>query len=89
MKQDRVEFRTTYQERKQFEAAASLLSMNLSSFLRKTAVEKASEVLRNNSSIVLSDEDRDAFLDALSNPPKPNKELKKALREYRRSVKWE
>lgn len=89
MKQDRVEFRTTHQERKQFEAAANLLSMNLSTFLRRTAVEKASEVLRQNTAVVLSDEDRDAFLEALSNPTKPNKELKKALQAYRRSVTCE
>ncbi|MCE5318660.1 MAG: DUF1778 domain-containing protein [Parachlamydia sp.] len=89
MKEDRVEFRTTHQERKQFETAAGILGMNLSSFLRMTAVEKASEILRQNTSIVLSDEDRDAFLNALQNPPKPNKELKKALLEHRRTVKFE
>ncbi len=80
MKQDRVEFRTTHLERKRFEAAATVLGMTLSSFLRMTAVEKSTEILRQNTSIVLSDEDRDAFLEALENPPKPNKELKKHLK---------
>ena len=49
--------------------------MNLSSFARKARI---------NTSIVLSNEDRDAFLYALEHPPKPNKRLRKALEAHRR-----
>lgn len=34
--------------------------------------------------IVLTDADRDAFLDALDNPPPPNAVLKKAARKHRK-----
>lgn len=86
MRQDRVEFRTSDSERKQFEEAASLLGMNLSSYLRKIALEYSLEILKKHDSIILSNKDRDAFLSALDNPPEPSKELKKAYREYKRSV---
>lgn len=87
MKQERVEFRTSDFELKQFEQAAHILGMNLSSFLRTTALERSSEILRRQDSILLHNKDRDDFLAALDNPPEPNKELKKAYREYKRLVK--
>lgn len=35
--------------------------------------------------LVLSDADRDAFLEALANPPEPNEALKQAFKKYRDS----
>lgn len=87
MKQERVEFRASHTERQKFEEAAVILGMNLSAFARMTLLEKSAEILRQQHSIVLSDEDRDAFMHALANPPKPNKRLKKALQAHRRLVK--
>lgn len=87
MRRDRVEFRTNHNERQQFEAAAIFLGVNLSSFLRTVAIERSTEILKQRDTFILSNEDRDAFLRALENPPEPNKELKKALKDYRRLVK--
>jgi uncharacterized protein (DUF1778 family) len=87
MREHRIEFRSNEKERKQFEEAAFFLGMNLSSFARKTMLEKSEEVLKKNTFIVLSNEDRDTFLHALENPPKPNKRLKKALEAHRRLSK--
>lgn len=84
MKQDRVEFRTSHQERVQFEIAASFLGMNLSAFLRMAALERSAEVVKDSNILLLSDRDRDTFLNALENPPKPNKNLKKAFSQYRK-----
>ncbi len=84
MREDRVEFRTSHQEREQFELAASCLGVNLSAFLRMAALERSCEILKSSNTIVLSDRDRDLFLAALENPPKP-KNLKKALTKYRRA----
>lgn len=85
MKGDRVEFRTSQGERIQFERAASYLGMNLSAFLRMAALEKSAEIVKENNILILSDHDRDLFLNALENPPKPNKNLKKAFAEYRKN----
>ena len=84
MREQRIEFRSNDNERKKFEEAAFFLGMNLSSFARKTMLEKSEEILKKNNTILLSNEDRDAFLQALENPPKPNKRLKKALEAHRR-----
>lgn len=84
MKEDRVEFRTSHQERVQFEAAANFLGINLSAFLRMAALERSAEIVRENNILLLSDKDRDTFLNALENPPKPNKNLKKAFSEYKK-----
>lgn len=86
MKQDRVEIRTSSGEKKQFEAAALFLGMNISSFMRMSALEKSTEVLRKSRSIVLSDEDQNAFLEALQNPPRPNKAMKKAAKDRKHIV---
>lgn len=41
------------------------------------------EIVKSNKSMMLSDRDRDTFLEILENPPKANKNLKKAIREYK------
>lgn len=38
-------------------------------------------------SIVVSNEDRDVFLNALENPPEPNKKLKRAVKYHKRFIK--
>jgi len=86
MKQERLDVRTSASEKKKFESAAMLLGMNLSSFLRMSAIEKSTEVLKQQDTIHLSDRARDAFLDALQNPPKANRALKKAFNDYQKLV---
>jgi hypothetical protein len=56
--------------------------MSLSGFLRQAALEKSDAVLKNRDNITLSDRDRDLFLEALENPPKPNERLIKAFKTY-------
>lgn len=60
--------------------------MNLSEFLRRTALEKSHEIIRKGNSIILSNEDRDAFLYALKSPQEPNKKLKQALKYHKRLI---
>jgi len=84
-KQERVEFRTTHTERKQLETAATYLGVNLSVFLRMAALSRSTEILKSKQSLTLSDRDRDTFLTALENPPKANKNLKKAIIEYKQA----
>lgn len=86
MKNERVELRASHQERKLLEKAASSLGMNLSTFIRMAARERASEILRSNTTIMLTERDADLFLNALENPPKPNTNLKKAFSKYQRTA---
>ena len=87
MKHERLEIRTSAQERLQFEEAALLVGMNISEFLRRTALEKSVEIIRKNTSIILSNVDRDAFLQALENPPKPNRKLKQGIKYHKKLIK--
>jgi uncharacterized protein (DUF1778 family) len=82
MKQDRIALRTSQKERERLSEAAIFTGMTLSCFLRQAALEKSDEVLKNRDNITLSDRDRDLFLNALENPPKPNERLKKAFKNY-------
>lgn len=84
MKNERVELRASQQERKMYEKAAASLGMNLSSFVRLATREKATEILRSDSNLILSESDTKIFLQALENPPKPNLRLKKAISSYHR-----
>lgn len=87
MREERVEFRTSHQERMQFETAAAYLGVNLSAFLRMAALEKSAEIVSESHDLLLSDRDRNAFLSALENPPSPSKNLKKAFSEYKKIKK--
>lgn len=89
MKQERLDIRASSYEKKKFEAASAILGMNLSAFLRMSALEKSTEVIKQHDTIFLSDEARDAFLEALQHPPKPNKALKKAFQDYKKHVERE
>lgn len=84
MKQDRIELRASQQERERLLEAATFKGMTLSSFLRQAALEKSDDVLKSRDTITLSDRDRDLFLAALENPPKPNKRLQQAFKTYQK-----
>jgi uncharacterized protein (DUF1778 family) len=82
MKQDRIALRASQKERERLSEAAVFTGLTLSSFLRQAALEKSDEILKHRDNITLSDRDRDLFLEALENPPKPNERLKQAFKNY-------
>ena len=83
MKQDRIELRASQKERERLLEAAEFTEMTLSGFLRQAAIEKSNEILRNRDIMTLSNKDRDLFLEALENPPKPNQRLQQAFKNYK------
>jgi uncharacterized protein (DUF1778 family) len=87
MKQDRIELRASEREMERFTEAASFRGMSLSAFLRQAALEKSEEVLKSRDALTLSNKDRDLFLEALENPPKPNKRLQQAFKNYQKIQK--
>jgi uncharacterized protein (DUF1778 family) len=87
MKQNRIELRASEGEHARFMEAATFTGVTLSAFLRQAAREKSDNVLKNKDNLTLSDKDRDLFLKALENPPRPNKRLQKAFITYRKLKK--
>ena len=55
---------------------------SLTSFVIATAKERAQRVIEEHNQFSLSNRDRDIFMDALANPPAPNRALRNAARKY-------
>lgn len=82
MKEERVEFRASHDERQRIERAAASVGMNISAFLRMIALQKSDEIIRSATNLTLTSRDWDMFMDLLENPPKINRRLKAAISKY-------
>lgn len=83
---ERLEARVSRELKSLLQKAAELEDSSLSDFITKTAEEKAFQVIRKHKILKLSVEDSKAFVDAILNPPKPNKKLREAYKQYKREV---
>lgn len=75
-KDERIDFRTTEQVKRLIQRAADLSGTTVSSFIVQRSYEAAQQVIAAHESYVLSNSDRDRFLQSLDNPPPPNAALK-------------
>ncbi len=83
----RLETRLPKEQKLLFKKAARLGGYsNLSDFIIKTAREKADKIIAESEQILATERDSKIFFDAITNPPKANKELKKAANEYKAIV---
>lgn len=62
-----------------------LLDWGICEFVRESALRRAEAILAEHERIVLSDRDRDRFLEALENPPKANRRLRESMKKYLRT----
>ena len=85
-KQARFNFRLPAEIKERIEKAAIVSGVTVTDFAITALADTADEVLEKQHTRILSDRDRDIFLDMLENPPKPNKALLKAVEEYKRRV---
>lgn len=82
----RLDVRLAEENKKLIEQAASFLGQTVSAFTVTTLVREAEEVVERFGMLRLSNRDRDAFLSALDNPPKPNARLRQAARRHAEKV---
>ncbi|MEG3439957.1 DUF1778 domain-containing protein [Pannus brasiliensis CCIBt3594] len=82
-KEKRIDIRVSQPQKELLEKAADLKGMSLSSYLLSRGLEAAREDIESHQRLILSDRDRDLFLDLLANPPAPNRALQKAMQQYR------
>ena len=80
-KEERIDLRTSREVKELIQRAAELLGTTMSAFIIHRSYDAAREVLAQQESLVLSDRDRDQFLQLLESPPKPNRALKQLLRD--------
>lgn len=71
----RINLRTSPEAKALIERAAALMGATVSSFMLQNAYEAAVRLLAQQDVMTLSDRDRDAFLNALENPPEPTQAL--------------
>jgi uncharacterized protein (DUF1778 family) len=77
---DRIELRTTKEEKRLLAAAAAHERLDVTSFIMRNVLPAAREVLDRAERIVLSERDTVRVLELLENPPKPTLALMAAVR---------
>lgn len=83
---ERLDARLTRQEKEMIETAAGLRGTSSSDFVRMALKEAALKTIREHEVLVLSEESRRMFVEALLNPPKPNAKLISAARRFREGI---
>ena len=78
LKPERLEVRTTRDQKRLIERAAELRGTSVTDFVVSNVQEAATATIREFESLYLRDEARYIFVQALLNPPKPNEALKAA-----------
>jgi uncharacterized protein (DUF1778 family) len=84
LRTERTEARLLPEQKKRIERAASLKGMSLSDFIVQNADEAAARTIQMYTSWTLGDRDRDAFVQALLNPPEPGPRMKAAVKRYKK-----
>jgi len=82
-KGERLEARISHETKLLFQEAAALEGRTLTDFVVHSATENARKVIRETQEVEvirLSRRDSEIFLNALLNPPKPNRKLRQAVR---------
>jgi uncharacterized protein (DUF1778 family) len=79
----RLEARLTDEQKTLFQHAADLTGRSLTEFVVSSAQEIAIRTVREHELLTLSGRDRRTFLEAILNPPSPNKRLREAARRYK------
>ena len=80
-KRERLEARVTLDQKRLISRAANLRGTSLTDFLLLSAQQAAKETIREFEMLRLQDEA--VFVNAILNPPKPNKALRTAAARYR------
>ena len=83
---DRIELRATKEEKRLLTAAAAHERLDVTSFILRTALPAAREVVERAERIVLSERDSTRVLALLEDPPKPTAALMAAARRLNRRV---
>jgi uncharacterized protein (DUF1778 family) len=80
VRDDRIEIRTTKEEKRLLMAAAEHERLDLTSFIMRNVLPAARDVIEKADRIVLSERDTRRVLDLLENPPEPTPALIAAMR---------
>lgn len=83
---ERLGFRIDEETKDLIERAAHLSQRKVSDFCVTALADTARRTIAEHETLTLSNRDREAFFDALMNPPEPSERLTRALVDHRRRV---
>ena len=84
---ERLDARVTKEEKRVVETAAHLRGISVTDLMRTAITDAANKIIRENEILTLSERERQAFVQALTKPPRPNDAAIAAVRRYRREVR--
>ena len=79
---DRIELRTTREEKRLIAEAAAREQLDITRFIMRNVLPVAREVVKRSERIVLSERDSKRVLELLETPPKPTHALIAAARRH-------
>ena len=82
-KNQRLDVRVNAASKRLFARAAEISGVSMSTFVVEAAKRRAEEIIQEQETLTLNDLARTAFLEALKNPPPPNKALRRAAKQLR------
>jgi uncharacterized protein (DUF1778 family) len=83
-KEARIEARVSPKQKRLFERAAEIEGVTLTDFAISSMQRAARSVIEEQTKLELSERNQRAFVEALMNPPEPNRALREAARAYSR-----
>ena len=79
---ERIDCRVNLESKQLFARAAQISGSSISAFIVESARARAIRILAEHERLVLNNEARDQFMQALDNPPSPNATLRAAAKKY-------
>ena len=84
LKEERIHLRLSTATKKKIERAAEIAGSTVTDFVIAAISKKADQVIEEQERLILSDRNRDVFLEAITGSPPPNKKLKETFRNYKK-----
>jgi uncharacterized protein (DUF1778 family) len=85
-KEERLEARVTQEQKRLIARAAALRGTSVTEFVVASAQQVATEAIKDFELLTLRGEAREAFANAVLNPPAPNEAARRAARRYREQM---
>ncbi|HEY1499017.1 MAG TPA: DUF1778 domain-containing protein [Acidobacteriaceae bacterium] len=86
LRTERTEARLRPEQKKRIDRAASIKGLSRSDFIVQTADEAAIRIIQEHETWSLALPDRERFIKALLNPPKPSSRLRAAAKRYKKRI---
>lgn len=83
---ERLEARVGPEQKRYFQRAASLRGVSLKEFMVASMHEAAVRTVEQHELLTLTAKEQQVFVEALMNPPAPNRALRAATKRYNRMI---